>query len=144
MAENSNEMIFESDLSKQIPESQIITLDVIGPEEILDNRRIPDTLPKGSFQELPETYNMMIQRLDDNPILLSKINNLLRELIIRLGKEAGNMEEIFTEAVPIPKNIDKELMKLLGVTSDQLRKAGDTIGFSFQNRMLTEPYYIIL
>ena len=59
----------------------------------------------------------MIQRLDDNPILLSKINNLLRELIIRLGKEAGNMEEIFTEAVPIPKNIDKELMKLLGVTS---------------------------
>ena len=61
MAENSNEMIFESDLSKQIPESQIITLDVIGPEEILDNRRIPDTLPKGSFQELPETYNMMIQ-----------------------------------------------------------------------------------
>ena len=144
MAENSNEMIFESDLSKQIPESQIITLDVIGPEEILDNRRIPDTLPKGSFQELPETFNMMIQRLDDNPILLSKINNLLRELIIRLGKEAGNMEEIFTEAVPIPKNIDKELMKLLGVTSDQLRKAGDTIGFSFQNRMLTEPYYIIL
>ena len=144
MAENSNEMIFESDLSKQIPESQIITLDVIGPEEILDNRRIPDTLPKGSFQELPETYNMMIQRLDDNPILLSKINNLLRELIIRLGKEAGNMEEVFTEAVPIPKNIDKELMKLLGVTSDQLRKAGDTIGFSFQNRMLTEPYYIIL
>ena len=144
MAENSNEMIFESDLSKQIPESQIITLDVIGPEEILDNRRIPDTLPKGSFQELPETFNMMIQRLDDNPILLSKINNLLRELIIRLGKEAGNMEEVFTEAVPIPKNIDKELMKLLGVTSDQLRKAGDTIGFSFQNRMLTEPYYIIL
>ena len=144
MAENSNEMIFESDLSKQIPESQIITLDVIGPEEILDNRRIPDTLPKGSFQELPETYNMMIQRLDDNPILLSKINNLLRELIIRLGKEAGNMEEIFTEAVPIPKNIDKELMKLLGVTSDELRKAGDKIGFSVLNRMLTEPYYIIL
>ena len=144
MAENSNEMIFESDLSKQIPESQIITLDVIGPEESLDNRRIPDTLPKGSFQELPETFNMMIQRLDDNPILLSKINKLLRELIIRLGKEAGNMEEVFTEAVPIPKNIDKELMKLLGVTSDQLRKAGDTIGFSFQNRMLTEPYYIIL
>ena len=143
MAETNN-LILETDLSKQIPESQIITLDVIGPEEILDNRRIPDTLPKGSFQKLPETFEMMIQRLNDNPILVSKINNLLKEIIIRLGKEAGNTEEIFTEAVPIPKNLDKELMKLLGVTPDELRKAGDKIGFSVQNRMLTEPYYIIL
>ena len=72
MAETNN-LILETDLSKQIPESQIITLDVIGPEEILDNRRIPDTLPKGSFQKLPETFEMMIQRLNDNPILVSKI-----------------------------------------------------------------------
>lgn len=143
MAETTN-LILESDLSKQIPESQVITLDAVGPEEILDNRRVPDTLPKGSFQKLPETFEMMIQRLDDNPILLSKINNLLKEIIIRLGKESGNIEDIFTEAVPIPKNLDKELMKLLGVTSDELRKAGDKIGFSVQNRMLTDPYYIIL
>jgi hypothetical protein len=33
MAETNN-LILETDLSKQIPESQIITLDVIGPEEI--------------------------------------------------------------------------------------------------------------
>lgn len=143
MAETTN-LILETDLSKQIPESQVITLDAVGPEEILDNRRIPDTLPKGSFQKLPETFEMMIQRLDDNPILLSKINNLLKEIIIRLGKEAGNTEDIFTEAVPIPKNLDKELMKLLGVTSDELRKAGDKIGFSILNRMLGDPYYIIL
>ena len=80
MAETNN-LILETDLSKQIPESQIITLDVIGPEEILDNRRIPDTLPKGSFQKLPETFEMMIQRLNDNPILVSKINNLLKEIV---------------------------------------------------------------
>ena len=63
MAETNN-LILETDLSKQIPESQIITLDVIGPEEILDNRRIPDTLPKGSFQKLPETFESVCSAPD--------------------------------------------------------------------------------
>lgn len=133
-------------LKTQRPVTQIISLDDSKEAtEWLSNKRVPDILPKGSYQKLPPMFEWIIKKLDDNPALVNKIKNLLKEVIMKLGKESGTYEEIFTNTVPIPKNLDTELMKLLGITSVQhLLHEADLLGFNIQNRMMSKPYYIIL
>lgn len=120
-----------------------IPLDSKEVGDLISGKKEPDILPPGSFQKLPEAFEFLNKKFDHNPQLVRKIILLLKSIIIKLGEESREFE-LFTQAVKIPKKIDIELLNLMGISADALRKAGNEIGFSIQNRMLSDPYYLTL
>ena len=125
------------------PKVETITLDSkdIGLE--LSGRRIPDALPAGSFQKLPAAFEWSIKKLDTNPEIVSKIIHLLSGIITRLGQASINFE-LFTQGVRPPQNLDQELLQLVGLTPDGIKRAAMEIGFSIKNPMHMDTYYIVL
>lgn len=125
------------------PKVETITLDSkdIGLE--LSGRRIPDVLPAGSFQELPKAFTWAIQKLDTNPEIVSKIIHLLSGVVTRLGQASINFE-LFTQGVRPPQKIDQELLQLIGIPPDGIKRAAMEIGFSIKNPMHMDTYYIVL
>lgn len=125
------------------PKVETITLDSkdIGLE--LSGRRIPDALPVGSFQKLPAAFEWSIKKLDTNPEIVSKIIHLLSGIITRLGQASINFE-LFTQGVRPPQNLDQELLQLVGLTPDGIKRAAMEIGFSIKNPMHMDTYYIVL
>ena len=125
------------------PKVETVTLDSkdIGLE--LSGRRIPDSLPKGSFQELPEAFNFAIKKLDSNPEIVSKIIQLLSGIVTKLGQTAINFE-LFTQGVRPPQGLDQELLQLIGINTDTIKRAAMKVGFSIQNPMHMDNYYITL
>lgn len=120
-----------------------IPLDAKEVGDLISGRREPDILPAGSFQKLPEAFEFITKKFDSNPQLIRKIIILLKSIVIKLGEESREFE-IFTQAVKIPKKIDIELLNLMGVSADTIRRAGNEIGFSLLHRMQSDPYYITL
>ena len=125
------------------PKVETITLDAkdIGTE--LSGRRIPDLLPIGSYTKLPAAFAFVVEKLDNNPIVLKKIITLLQGIVTKLGQNAVNFE-LFTQAVGAPKSLDTELLSLLGISPDVLKRAAMEVGFSIQNPMHMDTYYLTL
>ena len=125
------------------PKVEVVTLDSkdIGLE--LSNKRIPDTLPKGSFQQLPDAFNFAVKKLDSNPDITVKIIQLLSEIVKKLGQTSISFE-LFTQGVRPPQGLDQELIKLIGLNSDTLKRASMDVGFSIQNAMHMDNYYLVL
>ena len=143
MSENLKQEVGLATLGGHEPNVETITLDSkdIGTE--LSNKRIPDTLPPGSFQKLPEAFNWAIKKLDSNPEITAKIIQLLSGVITKLGQASVNFE-LFTQGVRPPQSLDQELMTLIGIPADSLKRASMEVGFSQQNPMHMDTYYIVL
>lgn len=143
MSETLKQEVGLATLGGQEPNVETITLDSkdIGTE--LANKRVPDTLPAGSFQQLPKAFNWAITKLDSNPEITAKIIQLLSGVVVKLG-QASITFELFTQGVRPPQSLDQELMALIGISGDALKKAATEIGFSTLNPMHMDTYYIVL
>lgn len=143
MSENLKQEVGLATLGGHEPQVEVVTLDSkdIGTE--LSNKREPDILPVGSFQELPEAFNWAIKKLDSNPEITAKIIHLLSGVVTKLGQASVNFE-LFTQGVRPPQSLDQELMSLIGIPSDSLKKAALQVGFSQENAMHMDTYYIVL
>lgn len=143
MSESIKNEVGLATLGGQEPKVETVTLDSkdIGTE--LANRRVPDTLPAGSFQTLPEAFNWAIKKLDSNPEIVLKIRQLLSGVVTKLGQASVNFE-LFTQGVRPPQSLDQELMALIGIPADKLKRAATEVGFSIQNPMHMDTYYIVL
>lgn len=125
------------------PNIETITLDSKDIGQELNGRRLPEALPEGSFQKLPEAFEWAIKKLDANPQLVAKIIALMSGVVTKLGQASVGFE-LFTQGVRPPKGLDLELVQLIGFTPDSMKRAAMEIGFSIKNPMHMDTYYIVL
>lgn len=141
MSESINELVNNG---KYIPnvESMVIDSRDIGGDD-LDNKVLVDNLAPGSFSKLPAAMEFIVKKFDDNPQLVRKITDMLKQIVAHYGKMSMDYE-LFTKAVPVPKGLDTELLKLMGVSADSLKKAATEIGFNTKHNMHMDTYYLTL
>lgn len=120
---------------------QIDSRDIGGDD--LDNRVLVDTLAPGSFTKLPEAIEWVIKKFDDNPQLVSRIEDMLKQIVSHYGKMSMDYE-LFTKAVPVPKGLDIELLKIMGLSAEVLKKSATQIGFNAKHNMHMDTYYLTL
>ena len=125
------------------PKIETITLDSKDIGQELNGRRLPETLPPGSFQKLPEAFDWAIKKLDAHPEIVAKIISLLSGVVTKLGQSSVSFE-LFTQGVRPPQGLDMELMQLIGFTPDSMKRASLEVGFSIKNAMHMDTYYIVL
>ena len=125
------------------PKIETITLDSKDIGQDLSGRRLPDILPPGSFKELPKAMTFAINRLDSNPQIVKKIVELLQHIVTKLGQNSADFD-MFTQGVIAPKSLDIELISLIGLNPDTLKRAASEVGFSLLNQMHMDTYYIVL
>ena len=125
------------------PNVEVITLDSKDIGKELNGRRLPEALPEGSFQKLPDAFEWAIKKLDAHPELVAKISTLLSGVVTHLGQSSINFE-LFTQGVRAPKGLDLELMKIIGFAPDAMKRAAIEVGFSIKNAMHMDSYYIVL
>ena len=125
------------------PNIETITFENKDIDKELNGRRLPEALPPGSFQELPEAFEWAIKKLDTHPELVAKIATLLSGVITHLGQSSINFE-LFTQGVRAPKGLDIELMQIIGFTPDSMKRAALEVGYSIKNAMHMDSYYIVL
>lgn len=125
------------------PKVEAITLDSKDIGQELNGRRLPEALPAGSFQKLPEAFDWAIKKLDSHPEIVAKIISLLSGVIAKLGQSSVSFE-LFTQGVRPPQGLDTELIQLIGFTPDSMKRASLDVGFSIKNPMHMDTYYIVL
>lgn len=125
------------------PKVEAITLDSKDIGQELNGRRLPEALPAGSFQKLPEAFEWAIKKLDAHPEIVAKIISLLSGVVTKLGQSSVSFE-LFTQGVRPPQGLDLELIQLIGFTPDSMKRASLGVGFSIKNPMHMDTYYIVL
>ena len=125
------------------PKVEAITLDSKDIGQELNGRRLPEALPAGSFQKLPEAFEWAIKKLDAHPEIVAKIISLLSGVVTKLGQSSVSFE-LFTQGVRPPQGLDLELIQLIGFTPDSMKRASLEVGFSIKNAMHMDTYYIVL
>lgn len=143
MSEDLKQEVGLSTLGGVEPKVEVVTLDSKDLGTELSNKRVPDILPKGSFQELPAAFNFAIKKLDSNPEIVTKMIQMLSEIVKKLGQNSINFE-LFTQGVRPPQGLEQELLQLIGIDSDTLKRAAMKVGFAIQNAMHMDNYYIVL